>query len=227
MFLHLVRVVGLCSVAIAAVAQTPPSPNPRAQQKSDSQTEQQTEPPKVESPKAEAPKPGSAGGPLTPAAVDPTSFVIGPEDVLYLQVWREPDFSRQLVVRPDGKITLPLVKEMQAAGKTPDALSQEIAKALSEYIKSPEVSVTVLQVNSKKYFITGEVNRPGSFPLAVPTTVLEALTNAGGFREFANLKKIVILRKGQRLKFNYKQVIKGKGQDQNILLENGDYIIVP
>ena len=131
------------------------------------------------------------------------------------------------VVRPDGRITLPLIKEVQAAGQTPNQLAAQIAKRLSEYVKDPQVDVTVMQVRSQKYYITGEVNKTGSFPLAVPTRVLEALTNAGGFRDFANTKKIVILRKGERLKFNYKEVVKGKNPEQNIFLENGDYIIVP
>ncbi len=161
------------------------------------------------------------------AGVDPATFQIGAEDILAIQVWREPDFSRQVMVRPDGKITLPLIAEVQASGLTPDQLAKTLTESLSKYLNNPQVIVTVLQVNSKKYFITGEIQRPGSFPLVVPTRVLEAISAAGGFRDFANEKKIVILRKGQRLKFNYKEVIKGKNTEQNILIENGDYIIVP
>jgi polysaccharide biosynthesis/export protein len=123
--------------------------------------------------------------------VDPTSFKIGPEDVLFVQVWREPDFTRQVMVRPDGKITMPLIGEIAAADLTPDQLTVSLVKSLGEYLNKPEVLVSVLQVNSKKYFITGEVNRSGAFPLVVPTRVLEALSSAGGFREFANPKKIV------------------------------------
>ncbi len=172
-----------------------------------------------------APKPGEDA--KTILAVDPTTFQIGAEDVLAIQVWREPDFSRQVIVRPDGKITMPLVGEVQAAGLTPDQLTAKLSESLSKFLKTPQVLVSVLSVNSKKYFITGEVNRPGSFPLVVPTHVLEALSNAGGFRDFANQKKIFILRKGQKIKFNYKDVIQGKNMEQNILIENGDYIIVP
>jgi polysaccharide biosynthesis/export protein len=163
----------------------------------------------------------------TIAAVDPTSFQIGAEDILFVQVWREPDFTRQVMVRPDGKITMPLIGEVVAAGLTPDQLTGNIAKGLAEYLNKPEVLVSVLQVNSKKYYMNGEVNRPGVFPLVVPTRVLEALSAAGGFREFANTKNITILRKGERLKFNYKDVIKGKKLEQNIYLEPGDHIIVP
>jgi len=179
-------------------------------------------------PDENAPPVSPSAVPVPPIApVDPKTFVIGAEDTLLIQVWREPEFSRPVLVRPDGKITLPLIKEIQASGRTPDQLAVDIQKALGEYIKNPEVTVTVNQVNSKKYYITGEVGRAGAFPLVVPTRVLDALTTAGGFKEFANTKKIVILRNGERLKFNYKEVIKGKNPEQNILLENGDYIIVP
>jgi len=173
--------------------------------------------------KAVAAKPAVVGG----SPVDPKVYVIGPEDLLQVRVWREAELSGQFPVRPDGKISLALVNEIQAAGLTPEQLSAAIAQGLGKYMTQPEVSVSVLQVNSKKYFIIGEVQKPGSFSLTVPTTALEALVNAGGFREFANTKKIVILRKGQRHKFNYKEVIAGKKMEQNILLESGDQIIVP
>lgn len=163
----------------------------------------------------------------TAAPVDPKSYQIGPEDILLVRVWREPELSQGVQVRPDGKITLPLIGEVQAAGLTPDELRTKIVEALSEYINKPEVMVSIQSVQSRKYYIQGEVNRPGAFPLVVPTTVLEALSNAGGFREFANKKKITILRKGKLFKFNYNDVIKGKNMEQNILLENGDYINVP
>ncbi len=166
----------------------------------------------------------------TGPALDPKSFVIGPEDVLAIQVWRDPEVSRAVLVRPDGKITLQLLGEIQAAGLTPEALSQQIFEGLSKLKKSidkSEVTVTVTTVNSRKYHIQGEVNRAGQFPLLVPTTVLEALGNAGGFKEFANQKKIVILRKGgARFNFNYKEVIAGKKMEQNIQLQPGDQIIV-
>ena len=216
MFSRLVRLFTVFSaLALAASGQNPPA-----------QPEQK--PPDTTAPDtADAPKESAASPAGAAAAVDPNTFVIGPEDGIAIQVWREPEFSRMAVVRPDGRITLPLIKEVQAAGQTPNQLAAQIAKRLSEYVKDPQVDVTVMQVRSQKYYITGEVNKAGSFPLAVPTRVLEALTNAGGFRDFANTKKIVILRKGERLKFNYKEVVKGKNPEQNIFLENGDYIIVP
>ncbi|MGB9605972.1 MAG: polysaccharide biosynthesis/export family protein [Bryobacteraceae bacterium] len=162
-----------------------------------------------------------------PAAVDPRTYVIGPEDILLIRVWREPEHSGLVTVRPDGKITLPLIGDIQAAGLTPDKLDAEITAALSKYINNPDVIVSVQAVRSKRYYVTGEVNRPGAYPLVTPVTVLEALTLAGGFRDFANKKNITILRGNQRFKFNYNEVIKGKKLSQNIVLQNGDYIIVP
>lgn len=161
------------------------------------------------------------------APVDPSSYIIGAEDQLRVRVWREPDVSGDVTVRPDGKITLPLVGEIQAAGRTPQALAQTLTEKLSEFLNRPEVMVEVRAVRSKKYYITGQVNKTGAFPLTVPTTVLEALSGAGGFQQWAKKKKIVILRGNKRFKFNYNEVIEGKNLQQNIYLENGDHIIVP
>ena len=178
---------------------------------------------------AEPPEKKEEPAPSTGAAapVDPKTYQIGPEDVLAITVWREPDVSRLVQVRPDGKITLPLAGELTAGGHTPLQLQEQVTKKLSEFINQPVVNVAVQSVQSKKYYLAGEVNRSGAFPLVVPTTVLEAINSAGGFREFANKGKIVILRGDQRLKFNYNEVIKGKNLKQNIYLENGDHIIVP
>lgn len=172
---------------------------------------------------AEKEKPRVVGG----SPLDPKNYVIGAEDLLLIRVWREPELSGQFPVRPDGRISLPLVNEIAAAGLTPEQLSAAITRGLEKYMKQPEVSVAVVQVNSKKYFVIGEVMKPGPYPLTVPTTVLEALITAGGFRDFANPKKIVILRGAERLKFNYKDVVAGKRTEQNVLLESGDKIIVP
>ena len=163
----------------------------------------------------------------TAAPVDPKTFEIGPEDILLIRVWREPELSSAVEVRPDGKISLPLIGEIQAAGQSAESLKATVVEKLSEYINKPEVMVSIQAVRSRRYHIQGEVNRPGTFPLVVPVTVLEALTNAGGFREFANTKKITILRNGKTLKFNYNDVVKGKNMDQNIKVENGDFIHVP
>ena len=163
----------------------------------------------------------SAGSP-----VDPKTYVIGAEDVLAVRVWKDPDASGLVTVRPDGKITLALGGDVVASGLTPEQLSQKVTESLSRYINRPQVTVIVQAVYSKKYYISGEVNRPGAFPLVVPTTIVEALTQSGGFREFANQKNIIIMRGAKRVHFNYKDFVKGKGLDQNIQLENGDHIVV-
>ena len=163
-----------------------------------------------------------AGG----ASVDPHAYKIGPEDVLSIRVWREPDLSGTFTVRPDGKITLPLAGEVGAGGLTPVDLTQVVKDAYSKLVNGPEVILQVESVRSKKYYLVGEVQRSGSYPLVVPTTVLEAINAAGGLREFANEKNIIILRGAKRIKFNYKEVIRGKNLEQNIFLENGDHIYV-
>ena len=161
------------------------------------------------------------------AAVDPNKYRIGPEDVLFIKVWREPDFTLAVAVRPDGKITMPLIGEIQAAGETPLQLTKNLTDLLGGYIHNPDVTVFVTDVRSKKYYIDGEVNRPGSFPLVTPTTVLEALSHGGGFKDFANLKRIRVLRHGKVYFFNFKEVTNGKHLEQDIPVENGDHIIVP
>jgi len=162
-----------------------------------------------------------------PLAVDQEKYQIGPEDLLFIRVWREPDFTLAVAVRPDGKITMPLIGEVRAAGQSPLQLTAALKLLLTEYLNNPDVSVFVTEVRSKKFYIDGEVNRPGSFALVTPTTVLEALSCSGGFREFANSKKIRVLRGGQIHHFNYKEVTNGKRLEQNIAVESGDHIIVP
>jgi polysaccharide export outer membrane protein len=188
---------------------------------------QQPEPPQPT--KVEAPKVTPLAADAAGLAVDPKTYVIGPEDILKIGVWREPDFSGPVAVRPDGKITMPLVGDLQAEGLTPDRLTAQLKQALSDYINKPEITVSIMQVNSKKYFITGGVNRPGQYPLVVPTRVFDALSGAGGFRDFANTKDIIIVRGATRLHFNYNEYLKGKKgkkPEQNIFLENGDTINV-
>lgn len=161
------------------------------------------------------------------APVDPRTYQIGPEDVLLVRVWREPELSGPLAVRPDGKITLPLIGEIQAGGLTPEQLTKSITDSLSKFINRPEVLVQVQGVNSKKFLVSGEVGRPGTYPLVTPITVMEAIVQAGGLREFANKKKIVVIRGTERLKFNYSEVIKGKNLSQNVPIQNGDHVAVP
>lgn len=160
------------------------------------------------------------------------TFVIGDDDVLAINVWKEPDVSRTVPVRSDGKISLPLVGEVQAAGSTPLKLEQDIAARLKNYIAEPEVTVIVQQVNSQKFNILGQVNRPGSYPLTNNATVLDAIAVAGGFRDFAKQKAMYVLRQNPdgtqaRIPFNYKEVVKGKNVAQNIKLEPRDTIVVP
>ena len=160
------------------------------------------------------------------------SFVIGNDDVLAIDVWKEQNVSKSVPVRSDGKISLPLVGEVQAAGLTPLKLEQEIAAKLKNYIAEPEVTVIVQQINSQKFNILGMVNKPGSFPISNSATVLDAIALAGGFRDFAKQKAIYVLRQNAdgtqtRLPFNYKEVVKGKNPDQNIKLQPRDTIVVP
>ncbi len=185
-------------------------------------------------PKQEAPagpaKP-TVGAPVKPmalpaSAVDNDTYILGGGDVIAVQVWREPDLSGQKVIRPDGRITMPLIKEVQAAGLTPNQLAEAIATALSKFVNNPDVGVSVEQVLSRRYFVDGEINRPGAYPLATPTTVFEAITMAGGFQEFANKKSIIVIRGDKRFKFNWNEVVKGKNLSQNINIENGDHIMV-
>jgi len=184
----------------------------------------------------------STASPVTVASVQaPTapvikphdnSFVVGNDDLLAINVWKEPDISRQIPVRSDGRISLPLVGEVQAAGRTPLQLEQDIAGKLRNYIDEPEVTVMVQQINSEKFNILGQVVKPGSYSLAHATTVLDAIAVAGGFRDFAKQKRIYILRQNpngseSRLAFNYKNVIEGKNSGQNIKIEPHDTIVVP
>ena len=190
------------------------------------QTKPTAAPPPPE--KTEAPKVPAALAPdATGLPIDPKSYIIGPEDIISIKVWREPDFTGPKGVRPDGKITLPLIGDLQAGGLTPDRLTAQLKQALSEYVKQPDVTVEVIQVNSKRYTVTGEVGRPSAYPLVVAVHVFDAINIAGGFREFANKKDILILRTdGKRFHFNYQEFVKGKNMDKNILLENGDTVIV-
>lgn len=161
------------------------------------------------------------------AAVDSNTYKIGPSDVLSIRVWNEEKFSGPVAVHQDGKITLPLLGDIQAGDLTPVQVQENVTKALTKYVVKPLVTVVVMEVGSKKYYLDGQVNHPGEFPLAVPTTILEAISKAGGLQEFANSKKIYVLRGDKRIPFNYKDVLRGKHMEQNIRLEPGDHIVVP
>jgi polysaccharide biosynthesis/export protein len=158
-------------------------------------------------------------------------YIIGPRDVLEIQVWREPDFSRQVLVRPDGKITFPLVGDVEASGLTTMELKQLLTDKLQGYVDSPEVTISVVESNSKYFFIIGKVNAPGTYNLTPGMTVLQALSVAGGFAQWAHKDGVRIIRKsgGEEtiFTFDYDKVISGKQLNQNILLEPHDTIVVP
>lgn len=164
-------------------------------------------------------------------AVSP-EYVIGSEDVLAISVWKEPELSHSVPVRPDGKITMPLIGDIAASGLTAKQLQDAIENQLKSYLDNPQVAVTVQEIKAQQYNLLGEVQRPGAFPLDKPTTVLDAIALGGGFKDFARTNKIYILRASssgapQRIKFNYKQVIKGEKFQQNVALQPGDTIVVP
>jgi len=201
-----------------------------------------TNPPAQASVQSPAQSSGQPASPSTPApiAADPNaaqahdnSFVIGNDDVLAINVWKEPDVSRPAIpVRSDGKISLPLVGEVQAAGLTPLKLEQAIAAKLQNFISQPEVTVIVQQINSQKYNVLGQVNHPGTFVITNSLTVLDAIAISGGFRDFAKQKAIYVLRQNAdgtqaRLPFNYKEVVKGKNPEQNVKIQPKDTIVVP
>jgi polysaccharide export outer membrane protein len=191
--------------------------------------------------KADAtPGPAPGGSPAslpvsdTPSTIKPndSGYVIGNGDLLSINVWKEAEVSRSLPVRSDGKISLPLVGEVQATGRTPLQLEEEISKKLRDFITDPEITVMVQQINSEKYNILGQVAKPGSYSLALTTSVLDAIATAGGFRDFAKKKGIYILRRSAtggetRIPFNYQDVIKGKRPEQDIRLLPNDTVVVP
>jgi polysaccharide biosynthesis/export protein len=181
-----------------------------------------------------ATQPGTTGQQAGAAGTAPhnDSFVIGNDDVLAINVWKEPEVSRSVPVRSDGRISLPLVGEVEAAGRTPLKLEQDIAAKLKNYVSEPEVTVIVQQINSQKINILGMVAKPGSYPLTSSATVLDAIALAGGFRDFAKKKAIYVLRQNPdgtqtKLPFNYKDVIKGENLSQNVKLQPRDTIVVP
>ena len=159
-------------------------------------------------------------------------YQIGADDILAINVWKEPDLCRTVPVRPDGKITMPLLGELQASGRTPRRLQQEIQQGLQAYISVPEVTVTVQEVRSLKFNIVGQIVKPGSYPLSESMTVLDAIAIAGGLGEFAKDNSIYVLRisadgSSVRLPFRYRQVLKGSNLSQNVRLQSRDTVVVP
>ena len=177
-------------------------------------------------------KPANAMQGTAPASEAGTAsdYVIGADDTLHISVWKEPDLSETLPVRPDGKISMPLLNDVTAAGLTPLQLKDSITEKLKKYIADPRVTVVVTAMNSRRVFVTGEVVHSGPMPLLPHMTMLQALAQAG-FTQFANLKSIYLLRtengKQEKLPFNYKEVVKGNHPEQNIVLKPGDTLVVP
>lgn len=174
--------------------------------------------------------------PATPPAVPnasplPADYVVGPQDVLVVTFWGAKDMSGEVLVRPDGKISLPLINDVRAAGLTPDQLRNSLAVAAARLVKDPNVSVAVKEIRSRWVFVTGEVNKPGSYPLILPTSVIQLIATAGGLKEFADQSHITVVRpeaKGDVVyRVNLKDIVKGRKLQQNIALKPGDTIIVP
>jgi len=203
--------LGLSAITLAAQSGAPP-PRPSA---------------------APAPAGVQAPAALVPSATPatPPGYVIGPDDLLSIVFWKDPTMTTDVVVRPDGKISLPLLNELTAAGQTPEQLRAAVAQAATKYFEDPSVNVVVKQVNSRKVFITGEVNKPATYALSGPMTVLQLIALAGGLSDFAKKDEIAVLRtengKQARYAVKYNEIIKGKNLQQNIELKVGDVIVVP
>jgi polysaccharide export outer membrane protein len=231
--------------ALLGASVTPAAATPGAQQSSQqpsssapaqgAQTGSKTTKPATP-PAQPQPAPSTAARPATPAAADtgvqpPADYVIGADDALRIVFWREDALSGEVVVRPDGKISLALLNDVQAAGLTPNQLRESLVQAASRYVTDPSVTVIVKQINSRKVFVTGQVNKPGPFVLNDNMTVLQMLALAGGLQEWADADHILVMRTERgatkSYKFNYKDVRKGKNLQQNILLKPGDTIVVP
>jgi polysaccharide biosynthesis/export protein len=165
--------------------------------------------------------------PDTRAAAPPAAYAIGTGDVLRIVVWKEPDLTADATVRLDGMITLPLLGDVPAAGRTPGDLAVVLARNLDAYLEKPRVTVSVREATSARVYVVGEMLRPGEFPLAGGMTVLKALALAGGFKEFARRDGIVVVRGDQVIPFHYKRVVEGRDMSENVLLTAGDTIVVP
>ena len=166
-----------------------------------------------------------------PAEVVPAGYIVGDSDIIRVNVWKEPEVSQTVVVRTDGNISLPLINEVKVSGMTPLQIQDMVAEKLKGFLNSPQVTVTVIEIRSKRAFITGEIARPGTYSLNAQTTVLQLIAQAGGFTPFAKRDSIVVLRtedgRQSRLKFKYKEVVEGKKTEQNIALHPGDTVVVP
>lgn len=192
--------------------------------------------PKVSAPTSSAtpiaPATSAAGGGVSAPLAPPPDYVIGPDDVLSIVFWRENDLSAEVVVRPDGRVSIPVINEVVAMGLTPEQLRLKVTSAANRYMEDPSVSVVVKEIKSRRVFIMGQVAKPGPVPLMAPMTVMQLIAIAGGLQEFAKEKDIVILRQepGGRqssIRFNYRDIVNRKNLRQNIELKPGDTVVVP
>lgn len=210
----MVAACAMMALLVSAAAQEAPQQNPAAPQTD------------------AASKPAQPDTPPSNSKVDSKTYVIGENDILEVYVWKDKEISRTVPVRPDGKISLPLVGEVQASGMTPLQLQDDLAQRLKSFLANPQVTVIVTDPRSHHFNIVGQIAKPGEYPLTQSMTALDAISVAGGFRDFAKETKIYILRpvpggSPARLPFNYKDAIKGKKPENNVLLKPGDTIVVP
>lgn len=191
----------------------------------------QAKPGAAQQPPPAAPAKPAPAAPKVEAVTPPADYAIGPSDVLVITFWREKDLSAEVMVRPDGRISLPLLNDVVAAGLTPDQLRESLMKQAQRFVEDTNVTVMVKAINSRWVYITGQVSKPGPYPLAGPTTVLQLIAMAGGLLEYADDKNIVVMRnengKPSNFRFNYKDVVRQKNLKQNILLKPGDTLVVP
>jgi polysaccharide biosynthesis/export protein len=191
----------------------------------------QTQTANLKSPGAADSDTAKTADPAKSAEPVPSGYIVGDSDVIRVNVWKEPEVSQTVVVRTDGSISLPLINEVKVSGMTPPQIQNLVAEKLKGFLTNPQVTVTVIEIRSKRAFITGEVARPGTYSLNAPTTVLQLIAQAGGFTPFAKKDGIVVLRtedgRQTRLKFKYKEVIQGKKTEQNVALHPGDTVVVP
>ena len=171
----------------------------------------------------------SNGGSLPTPAVLPTTYKIGVGDVLHILVWAEPQLTETAVVRPDGKVSLPLVSELDVAGLTPEAVQQTLTEQLIKFVRKPRVTVTVQEIHSRMVYITGEVQRPGAYPLLDAMNVVQLVARSGGLTDFAKQKQVYVLRavNSTRVNVNYEKVLRGQAAQQNVQLAPGDTVVVP
>jgi polysaccharide export outer membrane protein len=171
----------------------------------------------------------SNGGSVQTPAVLPAAYKIGVGDVLHILVWAEPQLTETAVVRPDGKVSLPLVSELEVAGQTPEAVQQSLTEQLTKFVRKPRVTVTVQEIHSRMVYITGEVQRPGAYPLLDVMNVVQLVARSGGLTDFAKQKQVYVLRavNSARVNVNYEKVLKGQAPQQNVELAPGDTVVVP